>query len=170
MNAVKDNIITIDGAKLKTLLESATGKTLREISLENGFSDSFLRMVVKTNKATPTAQAVIKLYGIEPSAYEVKPVTSETEPTTSDTKQLTIDDILAPDVKEILRQFIKEAVNEAVNNVKADVDMKRGVIRIYTKEPFTIREGRFIPNEIEPENIKAKHAGEVKDANDKWAI
>lgn len=150
MNAVKENIINIDGAKLKTLLESATGKTLREISLENGFSDSFLRMVVKSNKATPTAQAVIRLYGIQPSAYEIKEPVTETEPATSDNKQLTIDDILTPDAKEILRQFIRESVFDAFK-VASSVDFST----IATTKP---------------ESIKAKHAGEVKGAGDKWAI
>ena len=129
MNAVKENIINIDGAKLKALLESATGKTLREISLENGFSDSFLRMVVKSNKATPTAQAVIRLYGIQPSAYEIKEPVTESESTTSDTKQLTIDDILTPDAKEILRQFIKESVFDAfkvASSVGFDYDTTTG--------------------------------------------
>lgn len=160
MNAVKENIITIDGAKLKTLLESATGKTLREISLENGFSDSFLRMVVKSNKATPTAQAVIKLYGIEPSAYEVKPAITETEATTSDNKQLTIDDILAPDVREILRQFIKEAVTDVFNDIN----------EAKLSEAYTRGFKDAQKYATKPESIKAKHAGEVKDANDKWAI
>ena len=147
MNTRKDNVINIDGSKLKALLESATGKTLKEISLENGFSDSFLRMVVKSGKATPTAQAVIKLYGIEPSAYEVKP---ETEPATSDDRQLTIDDILAPDVKEVLRQFIKEAVFDAFK-----VASSVGFDSVTSNKP---------------ESIKAKHPDEIKGAGDKWAI
>ena len=56
------NVIDIDGSKLKSLLTEKTGKSLKELSLENGFSDSFLRMVIKSGKASPTAQAVIKLY------------------------------------------------------------------------------------------------------------
>lgn len=164
MNAVKENIITIDGAKLKTLLESATGKTLREISLENGFSDSFLRMVVKSNKATPTAQAVIRLYGIQPSAYEIKEPVTETEATTSDNKQITIDDILAPDVREILRQFINEAVTESFNTVF------ESVIKNERHLGFKLGYEEAKKLYCKPESIKAKHAGEVKDANDKWAI
>jgi len=103
MNAIKENIIAIDGAKFKALLEGATGKTLKEISLDNGFSDSFLRMVVKTGKASPTAQAVAKLYGIEPSAYEIK----EAKPETIESdKQLTFDDLLTPDAQALLKDFI----------------------------------------------------------------
>lgn len=104
--------IRIDGAKLKELLESATGKTLKEISLENGFSDSFLRMVVKSGKATPAAQAVIRRYGIEPSAYELtyKPDTAE------DGRQLTIDDLngLNSIGRDELKALIKEAIIETL--------------------------------------------------------
>lgn len=107
----KDNIIQINGEKFKALLEGATGKTLKEISLENGFSDSFLRMVVKTCKASPSAQAVAKLYGIEPSAYEVKPETVAETPT--DDRQLSIDDLLGNDAKRLLKEFINQSVEEA---------------------------------------------------------
>ena len=130
---INDNSIQIDGAKLKDLLEGATGKTLKELSLENGFSDSFLRMVVKQGKATPTAQAVIRLYGIEPSAYEIKPepVTSET-----DTKQITFDEVLsqltlgelrgaiAEVVGEIVRTEVKEIVKGAVKELFSDFTAK----------------------------------------------
>ena len=107
----KDNIIQINGEKFKALLEGATGKTLKEISLENGFSDSFLRMVVKTCKASPSAQAVAKLYGIEPSAYEVKPET--VAETRTDDRQLSIDDLLGDDAKVLLKEFIKQSIEAA---------------------------------------------------------
>ena len=108
---VVNRSINIDGAKLKELLESATGKTIKELSLANGYSDSFLRMAIKTNKATPNVVTLAKLYGIELSAYEVKP---EPEPTTSEPEQMTIDDVLAPDTKEALRDLINDAVREAL--------------------------------------------------------
>lgn len=154
MNTRKENVINIDGSKLKALLEGATGKTLKEISLENGFSDSFLRMVVKNGKATPTAQAVIKLYGIEPSAYEVKPETPETEPATSDDRQLTIDDILEPDARDLLKDLIKEAVIETINelackSVNAWFDPKTNTYAV---------------------NLKVKREDFNTVDNDKWAI
>ena len=107
--------INIDGAKLKELLESATGKSLKEISLENGFSDSFLRMVVKSGKATPAAQAVIRRYGIEPSAYELKP--DAPVEITEDSKQLSIDDLITPDAKDVIKAVVKEAIIETLNNI-----------------------------------------------------
>lgn len=103
------NVIDIDGSKLKSLLTEKTGKSLKELSLENGFSDSFLRMVVKSGKASPTAQAVIKLYGIEPSEYELKPETpAELE---TDAKQLSFDDFNSYS-REELKELVKEALSE----------------------------------------------------------
>lgn len=106
--------INIDGAKLKELLESATGKSLKEISLENGFSDSFLRMVVKSGKATPAAQAVIRRYGIEPSAYEIKP--DAPVEVKEDSKQLSIDDLITPDAKDVIKAVVNEALVEFFNS------------------------------------------------------
>ena len=104
---VNKSYINIDGAKFKNLLETKAGKSLKEISLENGFSDSFLRMVVKSGKATPAAQAVARVYGIEPSAYEDKPV----EPETTEGKQISFDDLNSISRDE-LKALIKESFLE----------------------------------------------------------
>lgn len=149
---VVNRSINIDGAKLKELLESATGKTIKELSLANGYSDSFLRMAIKTNKATPNVVTLAKLYGIELSAYEVKP---EPEPTTSEPapEQMTIDDVLAPDTKEALRSFINDAVREALidilnnfecNEVRAYYDEREQVFNLALKikrEPIGVVRG-----------------------------
>ena len=112
---INKSYIYIDGAKLKTLMESTTGKSLKEISLENGFSDSFLRMVVKSGKATPAAQAVIRRYGIEPSAYEDKPV----EPETTEGKQISFDDL-----NTISRDELKELVKEAFYEFLLEIELR----------------------------------------------
>lgn len=112
---VNPSYINIDGSKLKELLESATGKSLKEISLENGFSDSFLRMVVKSGKATPAAQALIRRYGIEPSAYEVKPAAPVKAK--EDSKQLSIDDLITPDAKDVIKAVVKEAIIETISSI-----------------------------------------------------
>ena len=116
------NVILINGSKYRELIENASGKTLKEISLENGFSDSFLRMVVKTGKASPTAHAVAKLYGIEPSAYEVKP---EVMPdTTGNVKQMSIEDLnlvnLPDEVKDAIKVLVMSAVIEALHEYFKD--------------------------------------------------
>lgn len=110
--------IYIDGEKFKELVESASGKTLKQISLENGFSDSFLRMVVKTGKASPSAQAVARLYGIEPSAYELKPV-EDPEPATD--KQITFDDLVSEDARDTLTAIVKKAMAEVITDMLKDV-------------------------------------------------
>lgn len=115
------NVINIDGSKLKSLLTEKTGKSLKELSLENGFSDSFLRMVIKSGKASPTAQAVIKLYGIEPSEYELKP---ETPAELETAKQLTFDDLKVKDVIIITPSELKELVKEAVSEVFSSLRCK----------------------------------------------
>ena len=118
--------IYIDGEKFKELLESASGKTLKQISLENGFSDSFLRMVVKTGKASPSAQAVARLYGIEPSAYELKPV-KDPKPVVDedDLKQITFDDLITEDARQALKAIVKEAVKEVITDLLKDVEVIR---------------------------------------------
>ena len=134
---INDKGIKINGAKFKELLETTSGKTLKEISLENGFSDSFLRMVVKSGKATPTAQAVAKLYGIEPSAYEVNESAPE-----EDKGQISIEDLAAYTVSSVIKEavfisgrnefkaIVKEAIIEAINDCDLRVD---SLGRIYTK-------------------------------------
>ena len=143
------NTIKINPEKFKALLETTTGKSLKEIATENGYSSELFRNVLRRGEASPNIQAVVRLYGIEPSAYEVKPVEETTEPVTSDERQLTIDDILEPDVKEVLRQFINEAVKESIkeafNNIelRADYDAHRQLYNFYSR---------------------------FKDNSDKWAI
>ena len=107
-----ERLINIDGSKLKELLESRTGKTIKELSLDNGYSDSFLRMSIKSGKASPSVVTLARLYGIEPEAYELKPATSE------DSKQITFEDLLTEDAKEALREVIKEAIKEAFTKLE----------------------------------------------------
>lgn len=115
MKRVNDKMLIIDGEKFKTLLESKTGKTLKELSLENGYSDSFLRMVVKTGKASPSAVTLAKLYGIEPTDYE-KPepvLLPYIEYPEKDKKQISFDDLITINKAE-LKAIVKEAVREVI--------------------------------------------------------
>lgn len=112
----RDTTIIINGAKLKELLESKTGKTIKEISLENGYSDSFLRMSIKTGKASASVITLARLYGIEPDAYEVKPAEPVEDET--DSKQMSFDEY--PTINEadkhIIKELVKEAISELFNN------------------------------------------------------
>lgn len=107
-------LINIDGSKLKALLESATGKSLATLGVENGYSKSILTNAVRRNTASPAVVALVRLYGIEPSAYEVKEVTTlraiEAE---KERKQLTLDDLVRDDVRAELKEIFKEIFFEA---------------------------------------------------------
>ena len=109
-----NNKIKIDGEKLKNLLESVTGKSLVDIALENGFSKDFFRNVIRRGEASPNVQAVVRLYGIEPSAYEIK---TAPEPSETDSKQVTIDDIITDDARAVIKAVVKEAIVETLNNI-----------------------------------------------------
>jgi hypothetical protein len=137
---VNPSHINIDGAKLKELLESTTGKSLKEISLENGFSDSFLRMVVKNGKATPAAQAVIRRYGIEPSAYEIKPAAPVKAK--EDSKQLSIDDLNSinrDELKTLIREALREELLFALEGnviIKHGEDLKAAIRQVILETPY----------------------------------
>lgn len=116
----RDKTILIDGAKLKDLLESKTGKTIRELSLENGYSDSFLRMSCKTGKASPSVVTLAKLYGIEPDEYELKPVVPVEDET--DSKQMSFDEIsnFTEADKALIKDIVKEAIREAFTKLECN--------------------------------------------------
>lgn len=105
----RDKTIFIDGSKLKDLLESKTGKTVRELSLDNGYSDSFLRMSIKTGKASPSVITLARLYGIEPAEYEIKPAEDET-----DSKQMSFDEI--PTLNQADIELIRDAVKDSIRD------------------------------------------------------
>lgn len=154
------NFVKIDGAKFKELIEGASGKTLKEISLENGFSDAFLRMVVKSGKASPSAQAVAKLYGIEPSAYEIK---EEPQPT-EEAKQMSFEDLnyvdLPDSVKDAVRILVISAVTEALHEY-----FKDGAL-VVTPDKTTYK----MPNEpIKPADFLKQLDGETT-GKDKFEI
>ena len=130
-----NNKIKIDGEKLKNLLESVTGKSLVDIALENGFSKDFFRNVIRRGEASPNVQAVVRLYGIEPSAYEIK---TAPEPSETDSKQVTIDDLITDDARAVIKAVVKEAIAEAFTsltcktlNVQYDEKRRRYIATLF---------------------------------------
>ena len=69
---MRKTTIMIDGGKLRTILETKTGKSIYDISSENGFARNFLNEACRNNKASNIVQAVVRLYGIEPEEYIFK--------------------------------------------------------------------------------------------------
>ena len=111
------NTIKIDGEKLKALLEADTGRTIREISLENGFSKNLISEAVRTGKASPIVQNVARLYGIVPEMYRY----IEPDPA-PERSQLSIDDISLNISREELKEIVKEALVEVINDCDIRVD------------------------------------------------
>lgn len=104
------NTIRINGDKLRFLLEDSTGKTIREIALENGFSKNLISEAIRQGKASPIVQNIAKLYGFKPEAYKLEEDTKVKEPA-----QMSIDDIALNISRDELKDLIIEAIREAFN-------------------------------------------------------
>lgn len=85
----RKNSIYIDGEKLREHIEAVTGKTIYEVSEAAGFSKKFLFEACKKGVASPTVQAVLKVYNIDVFKFEIK----KDEPTATEYKQLSFDDL-----------------------------------------------------------------------------
>lgn len=110
------NNIKIDGDKLRSLLESVSGKSIYQVALGCGYSRNLIAEAIRKGIASPIVQNVAKLYGIEPSAYELK--TPVEDPTSSDTgKQISFDDLNSIS-REELKDVIKEAILETLSKFK----------------------------------------------------
>lgn len=86
------NTIKVDGEKVKRALETITCKTVYQISVENGFSDNFLKQACKANRASPIVQSVMRSYGLDPEDFKLE---EEKE-----YKQMTLEDIQEERLKE----------------------------------------------------------------------
>ena len=115
--------IKIDGAKLRSLLESSTGKTIRQLAYESGFSKNLIAEACRTGYASAVVQNVAKLYGINPEAYIIK------EPEIIETTeaplngQISIDDLGAINRAE-LKELFKEAILELANDCVISYDAR----------------------------------------------
>ena len=108
----------IDGEKLGAMLEAKTHKSLKEISLENGFSKNFLGEAIRNNRATAPVISVAKIYGIELESYEIKgePKTATESP--REGEQISLDD-LSQMRRDELKAIIKEAMREIIEEREA---------------------------------------------------
>lgn len=111
------NTIRINGDKLKSLLEQTTQKTLRQISLDNGFSRNLISEACRQGKASPVVQNIAKLYGITPEAYMIKEEPEIKEPEIIEEPRPEGEQISIEDLASISRDELKEIVKEAVIDV-----------------------------------------------------
>lgn len=63
------NTIKIDGAKLRKLLEERSGRSLYQISEDEGFSRNFLSQACRSGKASPIVQSIANKYSVRKEEY-----------------------------------------------------------------------------------------------------
>ena len=106
--------IKIDGAKLRELLESKTGKTIYQIARESGYSKNVISNSIKKGYASSAVQNIARLYDITPDDYKF--IEPDPEPIEELKGQISIDDIETIKRDE-LKALIKEAVFEALDGI-----------------------------------------------------
>lgn len=107
--------IKIDGAKLRQLLETKTGKTIYQIANESGYSKNVISNAIKKGYASSAVQNIARLYEIYPDDYKViEPDPVKTEELKG---QISIDDIESIK-KDELKSIIKETILETLADFK----------------------------------------------------
>lgn len=104
--------IKINGNKLRSLLETATGKSIYQIAEESGYSRNVIANAVRQGYASSAVQNIARLYDIYPAEYMIfKP---DPEPIKAPA-QISIDD-LESIKKDELKSIIKDVFNEIIFN------------------------------------------------------
>ena len=124
--------IKIDGAKLRQLLESKTGKTIYQIATESGYSKNVISNAIRQGYASSAVQNIARLYDITPDDYKV--IEADPEPTEELKGQISIDDIETIKRDE-LKSLIKEAIAEVINSQEyvTTFDPHRQLFTIHTR-------------------------------------
>lgn len=104
--------IKIDGAKLRELLESKTGKTIYKIAQESGYSKNVISNSIKKGYASSAVQNIARLYDITPDDYKV--IETDPEPVEELKGQISIDDIESIKRNE-LKLIVKGAIVEVLD-------------------------------------------------------
>ena len=126
--------INIDGEKLGAMLEAKTHKSLKEISLENGFSKNFLGEAIRNNRATAPVISVAKIYGIELESYEIKDEPKTAVETPREGEQISLDDL-----SQMRRDELKAIIKEALTEIISEENIKP-IIKKATREIIEERE------------------------------
>ena len=121
--------IKIDGAKLRQLFESKTGKTIYQIATESGYSKNVISNAIRQGYASSAVQNIARLYDITPDEYKV--IDPAPDPVEELKGQISIDDIESIK-KDELKAIIKEAFIELL------CDMKCGAIETTYDERYQV--------------------------------
>ena len=107
--------IKIDGAKLRQLLESKTGKTIYQIATESGYSKNVISNALKKGYASSAVQNIARLYDITPDDYKIiEPDPVKTEELKG---QMSFDDLKVKDIIVVTPDELKALIKEAVLEV-----------------------------------------------------
>ena len=107
--------IKIDGAKLRELLESKTGKTIYQIATESGYSKNVISNAIKKGYASSAVQNIARLYEIYPVDYRILEIEHKDEELKG---QISIDDIETIKRDELLT-LIKQAIKEEIKEFES---------------------------------------------------
>jgi hypothetical protein len=97
------NTIKINGNELKRRIEDDLGRSIYDIATNNGYSRNLIAQAIRTGKASPVVQTLLKLYGITPEEYEIK------DPEPPKKGQISFDDI-----EELSRSELKSLIKETI--------------------------------------------------------
>ena len=129
--------IKIDGAKLRQLLETKTGKSIYQIATESGYSKNVISNAIRQGYASSAVQNIARLYDITPDDYKsIEPDPVKTEELKG---QISIDDIESIK-KDELKSIIKEAISEELNNYGFIFDYKANTITFTNKHGYITKE------------------------------
>ena len=120
------NSIKVDGKKLRYLIEKGLGLSIYSICEANGYSRNLIAQAIRTSTASPMVQNLLRLYNVDPSEYEYKEPIKEPEAL----EQMSIDDI-TPLTKSELKDLIKEAIYEILNNSEIVASYNINSKRVY---------------------------------------
>ena len=128
--------IKIDGAKLRELLESKTGKTIYQIATESGYSKNVISNAISKGYASSAVQNIARLYDITPDDYKfIEPDPVKTEELKG---QISIDDIESikrDELKAIIKEACREALVEIlIENETVIRNPQKKTIRIFGSE------------------------------------
>jgi hypothetical protein len=115
------NTIAINGNRLKSIIEEDLKTDIYKISTDNGYSRNLVAQAIRTHKASPLVQNLMRLYNIDPIDYMEYKIEPKEIQETEDNKQITIEEI-TPLNREEIKELVKEALSEALNSLRWSID------------------------------------------------
>lgn len=119
------NTISIDGEKLRNIIERRLGFNIYEFAEANGYSRNIISQTIRSGKASPLIQNLLRLYSVAPEEYEYKEeiLATPTDP------QLTFEDIEVDSIsRSELKAIVREAIIDTLNSLEWRLDTKTNTV------------------------------------------